>query len=159
MSVSNYPLSFCHNSCFACLKITKAILCPSQAFSAYFYTFDFLGLAPKAPLTRVVSTIETHCNKNWTTVSPQILLQYIIILHFIVKSLVRWEVIKCLVYLIMLILKFMVVIPFYSLLLKIQPLRQNICKIIVLLLIILWLFCWKDTSSMTPGIKSLLRNG
>lgn len=65
---------------------------------------------------------------------------------------------RCLVYLIMLILKFMVVIPFCSLLLKIQPLRQNIWEIIVLLLIILWLFCWKDTSLMTPGIKSLLRN-
>ncbi|KAK9973545.1 hypothetical protein ABG768_024271 [Culter alburnus] len=41
------------------------------AFSAYFYTFDFLGLAPKAPLTRVVSTIETHCNKNWTTLTAE----------------------------------------------------------------------------------------
>ncbi|XP_077054325.1 ectonucleoside triphosphate diphosphohydrolase 8 [Siphateles boraxobius] len=41
------------------------------AFSAYFYTFDFLGLAPKAPLTRVLSTIETHCNKNWTTLTSE----------------------------------------------------------------------------------------
>ncbi|KAI2665278.1 Ectonucleoside triphosphate diphosphohydrolase 8 [Labeo rohita] len=41
------------------------------AFSSYFYTFDFLGLAPKAPLTQVLSTIETHCNKNWTTLTAE----------------------------------------------------------------------------------------
>ncbi|XP_018960625.1 ectonucleoside triphosphate diphosphohydrolase 8-like [Cyprinus carpio] len=41
------------------------------AFSAYFYTFDFLGLVPKAPLTQVLSTIETHCNKNWTSLTAE----------------------------------------------------------------------------------------
>ncbi|KAL1276053.1 hypothetical protein QQF64_035676 [Cirrhinus molitorella] len=41
------------------------------AFSSYFYTFDFLGLAPKAPLAQVLSTIETHCNKNWTTLTAE----------------------------------------------------------------------------------------
>ncbi|XP_052414693.1 ectonucleoside triphosphate diphosphohydrolase 8 isoform X1 [Carassius gibelio] len=41
------------------------------AFSAYFYTFDFLGLVPKAPLTRVLSTIDSHCNKTWTTLTAE----------------------------------------------------------------------------------------
>ncbi|XP_051567667.1 ectonucleoside triphosphate diphosphohydrolase 8-like isoform X1 [Myxocyprinus asiaticus] len=41
------------------------------AFSAYFYTFDFLGLAPKAPLNQVLSTIDTHCNKTWNTLVAQ----------------------------------------------------------------------------------------
>ncbi|KAL2090965.1 hypothetical protein ACEWY4_013228 [Coilia grayii] len=35
------------------------------AFSAYYYTFDFLGLAPQAPLPKVTSTIETFCKKSW----------------------------------------------------------------------------------------------
>ncbi|XP_072540650.1 ectonucleoside triphosphate diphosphohydrolase 8 [Salminus brasiliensis] len=35
------------------------------AFSAYFYTFDFLGLAPRTPLPQVLSTIDTFCNKTW----------------------------------------------------------------------------------------------
>ncbi|XP_051567668.1 ectonucleoside triphosphate diphosphohydrolase 8-like isoform X2 [Myxocyprinus asiaticus] len=42
-----------------------------KAFSAYFYTFDFLGLAPKAPLNQVLSTIDTHCNKTWNTLVAQ----------------------------------------------------------------------------------------
>ncbi|XP_076125286.1 ectonucleoside triphosphate diphosphohydrolase 8 [Alosa pseudoharengus] len=37
------------------------------AFSAYYYTFDFLGLAPQAPLPKVTSTIETFCKKSWNT--------------------------------------------------------------------------------------------
>ncbi|XP_067221945.1 ectonucleoside triphosphate diphosphohydrolase 8-like [Chanodichthys erythropterus] len=37
------------------------------AFSSYFHIFNFLGLAPKAQLTRVLSTIETHCNKDLAT--------------------------------------------------------------------------------------------
>uniref|UniRef100_A0A8B9L721 Ectonucleoside triphosphate diphosphohydrolase 8 n=1 Tax=Astyanax mexicanus TaxID=7994 RepID=A0A8B9L721_ASTMX len=37
------------------------------AFSAYFYTFDFLGLAPRTPLPQVLSTIDNFCNTNWTT--------------------------------------------------------------------------------------------
>ncbi|XP_063071558.1 ectonucleoside triphosphate diphosphohydrolase 8 [Engraulis encrasicolus] len=35
------------------------------AFSAYYYTFDFLGLAPQAPLPKVTSTIETFCQRTW----------------------------------------------------------------------------------------------
>ncbi|XP_060774435.1 ectonucleoside triphosphate diphosphohydrolase 8 [Neoarius graeffei] len=38
------------------------------AFSAYFYTFDFLGLAPRASLSHAKSTIESYCNKTWMTV-------------------------------------------------------------------------------------------
>lgn len=38
------------------------------AFSAYFYTFDFLGLAPKAPLQKVNTTIYNFCNKTWDVV-------------------------------------------------------------------------------------------
>ncbi|KAJ8379842.1 hypothetical protein SKAU_G00006200 [Synaphobranchus kaupii] len=41
------------------------------AFSAYYYTFDFLGLAPQAPLPQVLSTIESFCKKNWTTVKTE----------------------------------------------------------------------------------------
>ncbi|XP_051985638.1 ectonucleoside triphosphate diphosphohydrolase 8-like [Xyrauchen texanus] len=41
------------------------------AFSAYFYTFNFLGLAPKAPLNLVLSTIDSHCNKTWKTLVAQ----------------------------------------------------------------------------------------
>ncbi|XP_076870569.1 ectonucleoside triphosphate diphosphohydrolase 8 [Brachyhypopomus gauderio] len=37
------------------------------AFSAYFYTFDFLGLAPRATLPHVLATIESYCNKTWNT--------------------------------------------------------------------------------------------
>ncbi|KAF4079205.1 hypothetical protein AMELA_G00190170 [Ameiurus melas] len=37
------------------------------AFSAYFYTFDFLGLAPRSSLSHVNSTIESYCNKTWMT--------------------------------------------------------------------------------------------
>ncbi|XP_062854200.1 ectonucleoside triphosphate diphosphohydrolase 8 [Trichomycterus rosablanca] len=37
------------------------------AFSAYFYTFDFLGLAPKTPLPTAISTIDSFCNKTWNT--------------------------------------------------------------------------------------------
>uniref|UniRef100_A0A4W4F059 Ectonucleoside triphosphate diphosphohydrolase 8 n=1 Tax=Electrophorus electricus TaxID=8005 RepID=A0A4W4F059_ELEEL len=37
------------------------------AFSAYFYTFNFLGLAPRTPLPRVLATIESYCNKTWDT--------------------------------------------------------------------------------------------
>uniref|UniRef100_A0AAY4ACP5 Ectonucleoside triphosphate diphosphohydrolase 8 n=1 Tax=Denticeps clupeoides TaxID=299321 RepID=A0AAY4ACP5_9TELE len=37
------------------------------AFSAYFYTFDFLGLAPQAPLPKVTLSIESFCNKTWKT--------------------------------------------------------------------------------------------
>ncbi|KAG9354447.1 hypothetical protein JZ751_001157 [Albula glossodonta] len=41
------------------------------AFSAYYYTFDFLGLAPQAPLPQVNSTIETFCKKDWATVKAE----------------------------------------------------------------------------------------
>ncbi|XP_066520544.1 ectonucleoside triphosphate diphosphohydrolase 8 [Hoplias malabaricus] len=41
------------------------------AFSAYFYTFDFLGLAPKTPLPQVLSTISSFCNKTWSTLQSQ----------------------------------------------------------------------------------------
>ncbi|XP_051719187.1 ectonucleoside triphosphate diphosphohydrolase 8-like [Ctenopharyngodon idella] len=41
------------------------------AFSSYFHIFSFLGLAPKAQLTQVLSTIETHCDKNWTTLTAE----------------------------------------------------------------------------------------
>ncbi|ROL54700.1 Ectonucleoside triphosphate diphosphohydrolase 8 [Anabarilius grahami] len=37
------------------------------AFAAYFHIFNFLGLTPKAQLTRVLSTIDTHCNKDLST--------------------------------------------------------------------------------------------
>ncbi|XP_012670444.2 ectonucleoside triphosphate diphosphohydrolase 8 [Clupea harengus] len=37
------------------------------AYSAYYYTFDFLGLAPQAPLPKVTSTIETFCKKSWNS--------------------------------------------------------------------------------------------
>ncbi|KAJ8414075.1 hypothetical protein AAFF_G00066730 [Aldrovandia affinis] len=37
------------------------------AFSAYFYTFRFLGLAPQAPLPHVISTIQSVCRKDWAT--------------------------------------------------------------------------------------------
>ncbi|XP_056607602.1 ectonucleoside triphosphate diphosphohydrolase 8 [Triplophysa dalaica] len=35
------------------------------AFSAYFYTFEFFGLVPKAPLDKVHATINSHCSKSW----------------------------------------------------------------------------------------------
>ncbi|XP_023676399.1 ectonucleoside triphosphate diphosphohydrolase 8 [Paramormyrops kingsleyae] len=38
------------------------------AFSAYFYTFNFLGLVPQASLSRVNSTIDSFCRRNWTSV-------------------------------------------------------------------------------------------
>lgn len=41
------------------------------AFSAYFYTFEFLGLIPKAPLGQVLSSIDTHCGKPWNTLLGQ----------------------------------------------------------------------------------------
>ncbi|XP_035291862.1 ectonucleoside triphosphate diphosphohydrolase 8 [Anguilla anguilla] len=41
------------------------------AFSAYFYTFDFLGLAPQAPLPQVLSTIESFCKKDWLMVKTE----------------------------------------------------------------------------------------
>ncbi|KAJ8285616.1 hypothetical protein GJAV_G00028900 [Gymnothorax javanicus] len=41
------------------------------AFSAYFYTFDFLGLAPQAPLPQVLSTIESFCKKDWSLVKME----------------------------------------------------------------------------------------
>ncbi|XP_018584302.2 ectonucleoside triphosphate diphosphohydrolase 8 isoform X1 [Scleropages formosus] len=41
------------------------------AFSAYFYTFNFLGLAPRAPLDRVNSTIDAFCRKSWKTVKAE----------------------------------------------------------------------------------------
>ncbi|KAM9482771.1 ectonucleoside triphosphate diphosphohydrolase 8 isoform 1-T1 [Clarias gariepinus] len=50
------------------------------AFSAYFYTFDFLGLAPKAQLSVVNSTIESYCNKTWDTLLkeyPQVKEKYL----------------------------------------------------------------------------------
>ncbi|TRY55047.1 hypothetical protein DNTS_003651 [Danionella cerebrum] len=66
------------------------------AFAGYFYTFDFLGLAPKAPLTRVLSTIQTHCSKNWTTllaenpsVKPKYLRDYCTIAQYIMTILLK----------------------------------------------------------------------
>ncbi|XP_050967800.1 ectonucleoside triphosphate diphosphohydrolase 8 [Labeo rohita] len=66
------------------------------AFSAYFYTFDFLGLAPKAPLIRVLSTIETHCNKTWTdltaenpTIKAKYLKDYCASAHYIMTILLK----------------------------------------------------------------------
>ncbi|KAL6457905.1 hypothetical protein MHYP_G00331350 [Metynnis hypsauchen] len=41
------------------------------AFSAYFYTFDFLGLAPRTPLPQVLSTIDSFCSKSWDTLLSQ----------------------------------------------------------------------------------------
>ncbi|KAJ8263136.1 hypothetical protein COCON_G00155930 [Conger conger] len=41
------------------------------AFSSYYYTFDFLGLAPQAPLPLVLSTIESFCKKNWSMVKTE----------------------------------------------------------------------------------------
>lgn len=46
----------------------KPVFIFPQAYSAYFYTFDFLGLAPQAPLPKVTSTIETFCKKSWNSV-------------------------------------------------------------------------------------------
>ncbi|TVK90548.1 Ectonucleoside triphosphate diphosphohydrolase 8 [Bagarius yarrelli] len=66
------------------------------AFSAYFYTFDFLGLAPKASLSRVNSTIESFCNKNWTTlvaeypnVKEKYLRDYCFSAHYIMVILLK----------------------------------------------------------------------
>ncbi|KAI4892748.1 hypothetical protein NFI96_032306 [Prochilodus magdalenae] len=66
------------------------------AFSAYFYTFDFLGLAPKAPLPQVLSTIESYCNKTWDiltheypTVKEKYLRDYCASAHYIMTILLK----------------------------------------------------------------------
>ncbi|NP_001002379.2 ectonucleoside triphosphate diphosphohydrolase 8 isoform X1 [Danio rerio] len=66
------------------------------AFSAYFYTFDFLGLTPKAPLTKVLSTIDTLCSKNWTaltaenpSIKPKYLKDYCASGHYITTILLK----------------------------------------------------------------------
>ncbi|XP_062324876.1 ectonucleoside triphosphate diphosphohydrolase 8 [Osmerus eperlanus] len=41
------------------------------AFSAYFYTFDFLGLSPKAPLPKVLTTIDTFCRRTWASLKTE----------------------------------------------------------------------------------------
>ncbi|KAG7481059.1 hypothetical protein MATL_G00062830 [Megalops atlanticus] len=45
-----------------------------KAFSAYFYTFNFLGLAPQAPLPQVLSTIESFYKKDWAMVRFTVLI-------------------------------------------------------------------------------------
>ncbi|KAK3557370.1 hypothetical protein QTP70_026537, partial [Hemibagrus guttatus] len=66
------------------------------AFSAYFYTFDFLGLAPKASLSIVNSTIQSYCNKTWMTLkleypktSEKFLRDYCFSAHYIMVILLK----------------------------------------------------------------------
>ncbi|XP_045078975.1 ectonucleoside triphosphate diphosphohydrolase 8-like isoform X1 [Coregonus clupeaformis] len=41
------------------------------AFSAYFYTFDFLGLAPQPTLSQATTTIDTFCKRTWDSLKKQ----------------------------------------------------------------------------------------
>ncbi|XP_030632854.1 ectonucleoside triphosphate diphosphohydrolase 8 [Chanos chanos] len=66
------------------------------AFSAYFYTFDFLGLAPQSPLPKVISTIDAFCNRTWESlraeypdVREQYLRDYCFAAHYIMTVLLR----------------------------------------------------------------------
>ncbi|KAI5628388.1 ectonucleoside triphosphate diphosphohydrolase 8 [Silurus asotus] len=66
------------------------------AFSAYFYTFDFLGLAPRASLPEVNSTIDSYCNMTWDAlvvehpnVKVKYLRDYCFSAHYIMVILIK----------------------------------------------------------------------
>ncbi|XP_010879361.1 ectonucleoside triphosphate diphosphohydrolase 8 isoform X2 [Esox lucius] len=41
------------------------------AFSTYYYTFDFLGLAPQSSLSEATSTIDTFCKRTWESLKKE----------------------------------------------------------------------------------------
>ncbi|XP_035634147.1 ectonucleoside triphosphate diphosphohydrolase 8-like isoform X1 [Oncorhynchus keta] len=41
------------------------------AFSAYYYTFDFLGLAPQSSLSQATTTIDTFCKRTWSSLKKE----------------------------------------------------------------------------------------
>ncbi|KAM6980726.1 ectonucleoside triphosphate diphosphohydrolase 8 [Aplochiton taeniatus] len=60
------------------------------AFSAYYYTFSFLGLTPKSSLTQTITSIDTFCRRTWdslkleySTVKEKFLRDYCASGHYI----------------------------------------------------------------------------
>ncbi|XP_023852736.1 ectonucleoside triphosphate diphosphohydrolase 8 [Salvelinus sp. IW2-2015] len=41
------------------------------AFSTYYYTFDFLGLAPQSSLSQATTTIDTFCKRTWDSLKTE----------------------------------------------------------------------------------------
>lgn len=125
-------------------KKKKSNPCPFQAFSAYFYTFDFLGLAPRASLSHVNSTIESYCNKTWMTVSNHISQHTVDLPMGIGKAAMFFF--------------HSPPPPFFSLSQNIQRWKRSISEITVVQLIISWSFSSKDTNLRPAGIKSPFKN-